>query len=144
MDAKTRSLLETLTKALESASASLLENSCTCVDRSEGHQPDCSGLGEVEDHDKLVEKAKKFLSGKLVITKFPMEYKGWKIEIKMGREFKGTRGSVKGKRGYVATRISDGKISEFPPSYDTTPSVQAVKIMIDVEERTVAPYGKDK
>lgn len=144
MDKKLKALAEELTKSLESASASLLENSCTCVDRSEGHQPDCSGLREVEDHDKLVEKAKKILTEKPASTTFPMEYKGWKIEIKMGREFKGARGSVKNKRGYVATRISDGKVTEFAPSYDTNPSVQAIKIMIDAEERATALYGKDQ
>jgi hypothetical protein len=141
MNKKLKALAEELTKALESASASLLENSCTCVDRSDGHQPDCSGLREVEDHDKLVEKAKKILAEKPSGgTTFPMEYKGWKIEIKMGREFKGARGSVKNKRGYVAIRISDLKTVEFAPSYDTTPSVQAVKIMIDMEERATALY----
>lgn len=141
MDKKLKALAEELTKALESASASLLENSCTCVDRSEGHQPDCSGLREVEDHDKLVEKAKKILAEKAAAgTTFPMEYKGWKIEIKMGHEFKGTRGSVKNKRGYVATRITDGKITEFAPSYDSNPSIKAVKTMIDIEERATALY----
>jgi len=74
---------------------------------------------------------------------FPIEYKGWRIEIKMGREFKGTRGSVKGKRGYIATRTSDGKIVEFAPSYDCTPSVSAVKTMIDAEVRAEELYRRE-
>jgi hypothetical protein len=142
MDAKTRALIQELTDGLLEASNRLSETACTCADRSNGHEKDCSGLRATKKFDELVEKATKALSGKLVITKFPIEYKGWKIEIKMGREFKRTRGSVKGKRGYVATRLSDGKTTEFAPSYDTTPCVQSVKIMIDAEERALELYKR--
>lgn len=140
MEKKARALLEELVKSLADASARVLECACTCADRSQGHEENCSGISYTKQYDALVEKAKKILSEKAASATFPMEYKGWKIEIKMGHEFKGTRGSVKGKRGYVATRISDGKITEFAPSYDTTPSVQAVKCMIDAEERATALY----
>jgi hypothetical protein len=143
MDKKTRSLVEELTDALQDASNKLAETACTCADRSNGHERNCSGMTYTEEFDKLVEKARTLLAEKFTSTTFPMEYKGWKIEIKMGHEFKGTRGSVKNKRGYVATRISDGKTVQFAPSYDSTPSVQAVKIMIDVEEKSVALYKKD-
>lgn len=133
MDKKLKALAEELTKALESASASLLENSCTCVNRSEGHQRDCSGLRAVEDHEKLVEKAKKILSEKPASITFPMGYKGWKIEIKMGHQF-GRRGAVANYRGYLATRLSDGKTHKLIPSSAGPASINDVKAIIDVEE----------
>lgn len=144
MNTKTKALVGALTKALADASSQLLDAACTCVDRSNGHELGCSGLSYTKDFDKLVEKARKLLEAKPASASFPMEYKGWRIEIKMGREFKGTRGSVKSKRGYVATRLSDGKVQEFAPSYDTNPNVQAVKIMIDAEERAKELYAPTK
>jgi hypothetical protein len=67
-------------------------------------------------------------------TSFPLEYKGWRIEIKSGADF-GARGSVKGKRGYIATRLSDGKTHKLAPSYDVSPTLAGVKQIIDIEER---------
>jgi hypothetical protein len=144
MDKKTRALIEDLTRSLENASSRLLECACTCVDRSQGHQSDCRALVQTQGHDALTERAWKVLQEMKppISVVFPMEYKGWRIEIKMGHQFKGARGSVRNKRGYIATRISDGKVVQFAPSYDTTPSVQTVKILIDVEERSTALYKK--
>jgi hypothetical protein len=144
MDTKTKGVVEGLLSALSDASRRIEETSCTCVDRSMGHEKICSGIMYTTEYNPIIEKARELLAEKPAGAAFPMEYKGWKIEIKMGREFNGARGSVKSKRGYVATRISDGKVTEFAPSYDTTPSVQAVKIMIDMEERAQVLYGKDK
>lgn len=142
MNTKAKALVEELIQALSEASRRIEETACTCADRSQGHEKICSGATYIAEYESLMAKARKLLEVKGAGASFPMEYKGWKIEIKMGREFKGARGSVKNKRGYVATRLSDGKVQEFAPSYDTTPSVQAVKIMIDAEERAVALYGK--
>ena len=142
MNTETKALVEELVKALVDVSKRLEEKTCTCLPSSGGHENICSGTTYTEEYKALVEKARNLLKAKLTITRFPMEYKGWKIEIKMGHEFKGIRGSVKKKRGYVATRLSDGMVSMFAPSYDTTPSLQSVKIMIDAEERGAALYSK--
>jgi hypothetical protein len=139
---KAKTVIEGLLKALSDASRRIEDIACTCVDRSKGHEKICSGTTYTAEYEQVMEQARKLLAEKSTGASFPMEYKGWKIEIKMGHEFKGTRGSVKNKRGYVATRISDGKVTEFPPSYDTNPSVQTVKIMIDMEERAEVLYKK--
>lgn len=75
------------------------------------------------------------LSSSLVIDRFPLDYKGWTINIKMGKEFKGARGSVRNKRGYSAVRNSDGKVIEYAPSYDVSPSLSGIKVLIDVQEK---------
>lgn len=64
---------------------------------------------------------------------FPMEYKGWRIEIKMGHEF-GRRGAVANYRGYVATRLSDGKTHNLMPSSAGPASLSGAKAIIDIEE----------
>lgn len=48
-----------LLSALQSASAQLLETACTCADRTEGHQRDCSGLSYVKEFDYLIFKVTK-------------------------------------------------------------------------------------
>lgn len=45
-----------LAKALHSAAMDLEDASCTCVDRSEGHQPHCVGVRQTKDYFKLAEK----------------------------------------------------------------------------------------
>ena len=71
-------------------------------------------------------------------SKFPLTYKGWKIQVRQGKDFKGTRGSVRNKRGYVATKkkLSMGyRELEFRPTYDTSPTLGTVKSLLDLEEQ---------
>ncbi len=64
---------------------------------------------------------------------FPCEYNGWKVEIKMGHEFKGTRGSTRRSRGYVATCTSTGEVQEFPPSAGNSVGFMTVKQWVDLK-----------
>lgn len=45
-----------LLSALKSAAGHLLETACTCADRTEGHQRDCSGLSFTKEFDYLIFK----------------------------------------------------------------------------------------
>lgn len=67
---------------------------------------------------------------------FPCEYHGWKVEIKMGHEFKGTRGSTRRSRGYVATCIATKEVQEFPPSAGNSVGFFTVKQWIDLKQET--------
>lgn len=69
---------------------------------------------------------------------FPCEYGGWKVEIKMGHEFKGTRGSTRRSRGYVATNNSTGEIQEFPPSAGNSVGFSTVKQWVDLKNHMEA------
>lgn len=66
---------------------------------------------------------------------FPREYAGWRVEIKMGHEFKGTRGSTRRSRGYVARNITTGETQEFPPSAGHSAGFLAVKQWIDLKNK---------
>lgn len=142
MEKKTKALIQELEDGLLEASNRLAQCVCTCVDKTSSHLKECPAIAATAKFDALIEKAAKVLAEKPKGASFPMEYKGWTITIKMGHEFKGARGSVKNKRGYVATRASDKKVVEFAPSYDSNPSVQIVKIMIDAEERAIELYKR--
>lgn len=54
--AKKDAAITQLARALHSAALALEEASCTCVDRSEGHQRGCSGVSHAKDYFKLAEK----------------------------------------------------------------------------------------
>lgn len=51
-----------LLNALKRASADIEEMSCTCVDRSNGHQKDCQGVRNAKDYDKLIAKTEKAIA----------------------------------------------------------------------------------
>lgn len=72
---------------------------------------------------------------------FPCEYDGWKVEIKMGHEFKGTRRSTRRSRGYIATCTSTGEIQEFPPSAGNSVGFTTVKQWVDLKNRMKAKLG---
>jgi hypothetical protein len=61
MNAKTRRLMQELTRALSGAMADAEENGCTCVDRSNGHQRGCVGVNSTKDYAKTLSKAQRFL-----------------------------------------------------------------------------------
>jgi hypothetical protein len=66
---------------------------------------------------------------------FPCEYGGWRVEIKMGHEFKGTRGSTRRSRGYISTNLSTGEVQEFPPSAGNSVTMVTVRQWIDLKNR---------
>lgn len=86
--------------------------------------------GLVTDPDWLVARIEAAL--KPTGLSFPCEYRGWRVEIKMGHEFKGTRGSTRRSRGYMATNLQSGQIQEFPPSAGSSAGFVTVKKWIDV------------
>lgn len=51
-----------LRNALHSAAMQLEEASCTCVDRSNGHQRPCVGVDLARDYHKLVERSRHWKS----------------------------------------------------------------------------------
>jgi hypothetical protein len=69
-----------------------------------------------------------------------MTYNDWTIEIKMGHEFKGTRGSVRRMRGYIATNKFNGKVQEFRPQSGCLQSLTLIKKTLDLLNETRAPY----
>lgn len=69
---------------------------------------------------------------------FPCEYGGWKVEIKMGHEFKGTRGSTRRSRGYIATCITTKEVQEFPPSAGNSVGFATVKQWVDLKNHMEA------
>jgi len=85
----------------------------------------------VTEADTLVSRLEAALQKKGL--SFPCEYRGWKVEIKMGHEFKGTRGSTRSSRGYVATNIATGEVQEFPPSAGNSAGYAAVRQWIDLK-----------
>lgn len=50
--------LERLRRALIHAAMSLEEASCTCVDRSDGHQRGCVGVDQAKDYFRLADRAR--------------------------------------------------------------------------------------
>lgn len=66
---------------------------------------------------------------------FPQIWKGWSIQIRMGHEFKGTRGSTRRSRGYVA--VKGDRVQEFPPSGGQPASLAGVRAWIDLVEGRV-------
>lgn len=86
----------------------------------------------VTDVDRLVNAIEEAMKPKGM--SFPCEYDGWKVEIKMGHEFKGTRGSTRRSRGYVATKISTGEIQEFPPSAGNSVGFSTVRQWINLKK----------
>jgi len=71
---------------------------------------------------------------------FPCDYEGWRVEIRMGHEFKGTRGSTRSSRGYVATNISTGEVQEFPPSAGNSAGFASVRQWIDLKKTMEKKY----
>lgn len=92
--------------------------------------------GLVTDPDGLVRRIEAAIKPKG--QSFPCEYEGWRVEIKMGHEFKGTRGSTRRSRGYVATNIATGQVQEFPPSAGSSAGFSSVKQWVDLMNRTEA------
>jgi len=91
---------------------------------------------KVEDMEGLIGRLEVMLKPKGL--SFPCEYGGWKVEIKMGHEFKGTRGSTRRSRGYVATCIATKEVQEFPPSAGNSVGFTTVKQWVDLKNHMEA------
>lgn len=95
--------------------------------------------GTVTNADALIDRLEAGLKPKG--QSFPCEYGGWRVEIKMGHEFKGTRGSTRRSRGYISTDLSTGEVQEFPPSAGNSVTMVTVRQWIDLKNRIKAKLG---
>lgn len=65
------------------------------------------------------------------------EFGGWRIERRIGSDFKGTRGAVRSRCGYIATHIETGHVEEFRPDSSGDVKIAIVRRMLETKGQLI-------